>query len=462
MLRLWCNMAFHRHFCEQLPKTVDVTNKFRFKRPRAKRNAMQTDSSHSDRKVLPSGSFAKGTEFISTTIPVITSPKIVSKSVLKQKKSSSKSRPEISNPLSDPECDVSSSLNEKQNQDMSLNIDENMLSNSETFKKNNSRKEINILPGFETELGVKLHKRKRGNVIEPLPNVSMDGITTDLIFGLYPVELALKSKRRTFHKLFYKENPNERVQNIIKTCEDFNIPTTLCKNSILSTLTSGCPHQGVVGLVTPLQLLDSSSLLCDAHKTDLKRLWLYLDGILDPMNFGSILRTAYFLGVDSVLVPSSSHAKLSAITSKASSGAMEIFPLHSVHSPSDFMNQLQDFNWDILGARESKQNLCTSFHNATEFQNGSISDQVLTNLKDSSYDMKRNIPTTDISNYSLTKSTVLVLGNEGVGISSDISGYISQWIKISPSSHDREVNIECLNVSVATAIILHKLLNKSY
>ena len=33
-----------------------------------------------------------------------------------------------------------------------------------------------------------------------------------------------------------------------------------------------------------------------------KRLWLVLDSIQDPMNFGAILRSSYFLGVEKIFV----------------------------------------------------------------------------------------------------------------------------------------------------------------
>ncbi len=35
-----------------------------------------------------------------------------------------------------------------------------------------------------------------------------------------------------------------------------------------------------------------------------KRLWLFLDSVQDPMNFGSILRTAYWFGVHKIFVSS--------------------------------------------------------------------------------------------------------------------------------------------------------------
>ena len=47
---------------------------------------------------------------------------------------------------------------------------------------------------------------------------------------------------------------------------------------------------------------------------------LALDEITDPQNLGAILRTAYFLGVSSVVVCEKNSAPLTATVSKASAG----------------------------------------------------------------------------------------------------------------------------------------------
>ena len=56
--------------------------------------------------------------------------------------------------------------------------------------------------------------------------------------------------------------------------------------------------------------------------------YLFLDGITDPQNFGSILRSAMFMGVDGIIVNRKDACGLTPTVSKVSSGALEFLPLY--------------------------------------------------------------------------------------------------------------------------------------
>ena len=57
---------------------------------------------------------------------------------------------------------------------------------------------------------------------------------------------------------------------------------------------------------------------------------------MDPMNLGAVLRSAYFLGADKVLTtPDYPSAPLTPVVSKASAGALEIFPPNAVYQEID-------------------------------------------------------------------------------------------------------------------------------
>jgi len=67
--------------------------------------------------------------------------------------------------------------------------------------------------------------------------------------------------------------------------------------------------------------------------------YLFLDQITDPQNFGSILRTAMFIGVDGILVNQKNACGLTPTVSKVSSGALEFIPLYSIRFVSKFMEE---------------------------------------------------------------------------------------------------------------------------
>lgn len=74
---------------------------------------------------------------------------------------------------------------------------------------------------------------------------------------------------------------------------------------------------------------------------------LFLDGITDPQNFGSILRTAMFIGVDAVVVNKKNACGLTPVVSKVSSGALEFMPIYSVKFVQKFLESLSD-NFKII------------------------------------------------------------------------------------------------------------------
>ena len=72
------------------------------------------------------------------------------------------------------------------------------------------------------------------------------------------------------------------------------------------------------------------------------------------MNYGAVLRSAYYLGVDRVLT-SLDHvtSPLSPMTSKASSGVMEVFPPFWVGGmrTADFLERMTSVEgWEVVGS----------------------------------------------------------------------------------------------------------------
>ena len=74
-------------------------------------------------------------------------------------------------------------------------------------------------------------------------------------------------------------------------------------------------------------------------------------------NLGSLVRSAYFLGGSSagVLCCAKNSAPLSPVVSKASSGALEMLPLHSCSNLMRTLQSAADAGWLILGALSGLQ-----------------------------------------------------------------------------------------------------------
>lgn len=252
-------------------------------------------------------------------------------------------------------------------------------------------------------------------------------LNMNLLFGIHPVLLAIQAKRRTFKKLFVKNEPSARLGKIITAAQENNIPILSSKVENLDRLTGGRVHQGVCLRVTdlPIPKLEDAIRASDDNKLPL---WLLLDQIYDPMNMGAIMRTAYFMGVDGIIGPKNGNCPLSPVVSKASSGVMEVVSYFHVDHVVPFLVKQRQQNWDIVGT-VTENNHPTS--NAKVFE---------------------------IDDLELTRPTIVILGNEEKGMDY-LREYCTASVTVSPGSQSI-ANVSSLNVSVAAGIILHNISQK--
>ncbi|XP_037090971.1 rRNA methyltransferase 1, mitochondrial-like [Pollicipes pollicipes] len=209
--------------------------------------------------------------------------------------------------------------------------------------------------------GKKLRKKDKLGFIES-ELVDGDEDQVQVLYGLHPVQLALAAGRRTVHRVYHRqEATGGRLSRLLAECAARGVGTVPLPVTQLDTIARGTGvHQGVCARVGPLRPRPVSELLTElgyppvatdpdkleAGVADLptvgdpvpasgertahrRRLWLLLDRVQDPMNFGSILRSSYFLGVDAILIPDKNSCPLSPTVSKASAGVLEVFPTHS-------------------------------------------------------------------------------------------------------------------------------------
>ena len=73
-----------------------------------------------------------------------------------------------------------------------------------------------------------------------------------------------------------------------------------------------------------------------------------MDEVWDPQNFGALLRTAFFLKCDKVVVCSKNSAPLSAAVSRASAGAMEVMKVYSTDNMMKFLDKSKDNGWQVI------------------------------------------------------------------------------------------------------------------
>jgi 23S rRNA (guanosine2251-2'-O)-methyltransferase len=120
-------------------------------------------------------------------------------------------------------------------------------------------------------------------------------------------------------------------------------------------------HQGVVARLAaaryadPDQLLD---ILAQRIGTEDPPLAIGLDGIEDPRNLGSILRTAECAGVHGVFVPEQRATGLTEVVAKVAAGALEYVPVARVTNMVSAIEDLKERGVWIYAADMDGENWC--------------------------------------------------------------------------------------------------------
>ncbi len=109
--------------------------------------------------------------------------------------------------------------------------------------------------------------------------------------------------------------------------------------------------RGVVAVASPRPLADLEDLLPKTLEAEdgARRLWLALDGVVDPGNLGAILRSAEFFGVEGVFWPKDRAAGLTPAAVRSSAGASERVPMAVVTNLARALSQFRDAGAWIVG-----------------------------------------------------------------------------------------------------------------
>jgi len=176
---------------------------------------------------------------------------------------------------------------------------------------------------------------------------------------------------------------------------------TTCQDWQLQKLSQTKSPQNIFGLIPAIQ-----------HPIDNSNFLLYLDGISEPGNLGTIFRTALAFGIDGIITSPDCCELLNPKSIRSSMGAIFTCP-----------SEERDITWLI---NQKSHIVATSLHNSTDIN--------------------------DIQ--PLQTPLILVIGSEAHGINDKIIAAADQKIKIPISP-----KMESLNVAIATAITIYHLIS---
>ena len=172
-------------------------------------------------------------------------------------------------------------------------------------------------------------------------------------------------------------------------------------------------YQGVIALVPPFEYCEVEDILQEARQKGEDPFVLILDGIEDPHNLGSIIRTAETAGIHGVIIPKRRAATVNSTVNKVSAGAVQHMKVARVTNISDTIELLKKEGLWICG---------TDINTKTYY-----------------YDQ------------DLTGSIGIVIGNEGNGISQKVKKNCDFLVKIPMNG-----KVTSLNASVSTGIVIYE------
>lgn len=241
---------------------------------------------------------------------------------------------------------------------------------------------------------------------------------TSFLFGINAVFEALKKNNIEFlHVLERPSNP--RIRSILSDAKKKNVAFSFEKKEFFKPYEKDA-HQGILAkLKKNLFIFENFEEIKSFLEDKKEARVLALDKISDPHNLGAISRSAYFFGIDLILMEKKDSAPLSATVHKVSSGASLLMRYALVGSLRLSLQHLRELGFHIYFADANSNN------------------------------------SQDIDETRFEKPLCLILGSEAKGVRKNLISMEDTKIRI-PGKTD----FDSLNVSVAAGIIFHALNSK--
>ena len=154
-------------------------------------------------------------------------------------------------------------------------------------------------------------------------------------------------------------------------------------------------------------------------KQEGRELYLVLDGLEDPHNFGAILRSADAFGVKGVIIPKNRSVSVTEVVAHVSTGAIEYVDIIMVNNLNQALTKLKDAGYWIVGT-------------------------------DASGDKKA-------SDFPKDLNLAVIIGSEGFGMSRLVKKSCDINVVLPMEGH-----VNSLNASVATSVLLYQVYNSRH
>lgn len=172
--------------------------------------------------------------------------------------------------------------------------------------------------------------------------------------GTHPVTQALKARRRTLYALYLSAKKD--TGDLYRLASEAGVAVKKVDNERLGRMAGSSRHQGTVLECGPLPTYDLDELT-RFEPTDGRDLLVMLSGVEDPHNLGAVVRTCSFLGARALILPVKGAAPLSPAASRASAGALELFPVTLARGAPNACSALAEAGYEVVGVEQGGEAL---------------------------------------------------------------------------------------------------------
>jgi 23S rRNA (guanosine2251-2'-O)-methyltransferase len=239
----------------------------------------------------------------------------------------------------------------------------------------------------------------------------------NVVYGVNAVLEALRAGKRQVEAVVILQSARpDRLKSVLELAREKGVPVQRVPRLDLDRTLGEARHQGVMARIAAARYANADDLL-DSLATRVGTadppLVLGLDGIEDPRNMGSILRTAECTGVHGVFIAERRAVGLTGVVAKVAAGALEYVPVARVTNLVRLIEQLKERNiWVVGTAGDAKQ----------------------------SY-----------TEWDWTLPAAVFLGSEGHGLHRLVREHCDTLVRIPVAG-----KLDSLNVSVAAGVLLYE------
>ena len=171
----------------------------------------------------------------------------------------------------------------------------------------------------------------------------------DQVEGRNAVLELLESGRDINKILVANGEKHGSIHKILAIAKERKIIVTEMERNKLNQIAQTPNNQGVIAIVPPYDYCKVEDILEEAKRKNEMPFILILDGIEDPHNLGSIIRTAETAGVHGIIIPKRRAASVNSTVSKVSAGAVEYMKIARVNNINETIRYLKEQDVWICG-----------------------------------------------------------------------------------------------------------------